>query len=75
MSKTASFSCIYAQLGEPIRLYVSPWVIYKSDAIVLVHKKVAHTEEDIVCIWLDIIVVDNGRDILNPFARVFIIVG
>ena len=75
MSKTASLSCIYAQPGKPIRLYVSPWVVYKSDAIVLVHEKVAHTEEDIIGVWLNIFAIDNGRDILDPFALVCVIVG
>ena len=75
MSKTASFSCICTQLGEPIRLHIPPWVIYKSDAIVLVHMKVAHTKEDVISVGLNIFAVDNRRDIFDPLVCVCIIVG
>ena len=72
---TALLSCICTRFGKPIRLHVPPWVIYKSDAIVLVHKKVLHTEEDIISVGLNIFVIDNRRDILDPFVRIRIIVG
>ena len=75
MSKTASLSCICTQFGKPIRLHVPPWVIYKSDAVVLIHKKVSHTEEDIISVGLNIFAIDNRRDILDPFMCVCIIVG
>ena len=75
MSKTALLSCICTQFGKPIFLYVPTWVIHTLDAISLIHKKVAHAEEDIISIRLNIFAIDNRRDILKPFVRVFIIIG
>ena len=41
----------------------------------MIHKKVAHAEEDIISVGLNIFAIDNRRDILEPFVHVFIIIG
>ena len=75
MSKTAALSCIYIGFGKPIFLHVPAWIIHVPDAISLIYKKVAHAFEDIISVRLNIFSIDDRRDIIEPFVRVFIIIG
>lgn len=46
-----------------------------SDAIILIHIKVAHAIRDIISVRLNIFVTYDRRDVIDPFLRVLIIIG